>query len=153
MIIGFGPAGQQVAAALEQEGFSSEIIELNPASASKAADKKLAVHIGDASSGDLLAHSGIRDAGLVVLTVPDPRTARNIVKTVRQLSPDAFIIARSRYHIANADLINAGADVTVDEEQTVGVNLAYAALHRLRESNRDALACALAGERPDPVEP
>jgi len=153
VIIGFGPAGQQVAAALEQEGFSSEIIELNPASASKAADKKLAVHIGDASSGDLLAHSGIRDAGLVVLTVPDPRTARNIVKTVRQLAPDAFIIARSRYHIANADLINAGADVTVDEEQTVGVNLAHAALHRLRESNRDALACALAGERPDPVEP
>ena len=149
VVIGFGPAGQKVTAALQAEGLNPEIVELNPANAAVASEKKMTVHIGDATSADLLAHLGLPDAGLVVLTLPDPRTAQNITKTVRQLAPDSFIIARSRYHIANKDLRRAGADVVVDEEQTVGEHLAGEVVHVLRESNREALACALAGE---PVE-
>ena len=148
-IIGFGPAGQQVAVALQEEGLSPEIIELNPASAARAIEQNLTVHNGDASSSELLEHLGLRDAGLVVVTIPDPRSAQNILKTVRQLAPGSFIIARSRYHIANNDLRLAGADVIIDEEQTVGVNLAKEVIHLLRESNREALACALAAEVPD----
>ena len=149
VVIGFGPAGQQVTAALQQKGFATEVVELNPASAAKAMDQNLTVHIGDAATGDLLEHFGLPEAGLVVVTVPDPRTARNIIEKVRQLAPDAVIIARSRYHIANADLRKAGADVTVDEELTVGIDLAQEVLRILHESNREALACALAGEPPE----
>ena len=149
VLIGFGPAGQKVAAALQAEAQNPEIIELNPANAALAREKNMTVHIGDATSADLLAHIGIHDAGLVVVTIPDPRTAQNILKTVRQLAPDSFIIARSRYHIANKDLRRAGADEVVDEEQTVGIHLAQEVVHVLRESDREALACALAGTPPD----
>ena len=152
IIVGFGPAGQQVAAALMNAGLFPEIVELNPASAARAAERNLTVHIGDASSGDLLEHIGLRDTRLVVVTIPDPRTSRDIIKTARQLAPDSSIIARSRYHIANDDLRGAGADVIIDEEQTVGINLAREVMEVLRESHRDALACALAGERPQPAE-
>ena len=150
VVIGFGPAGQQVAAALQSKGFSTEIVELNPASAKKAADRSLTVHIGDATSGDLLEHFGLEDASMVVVTIPDPRTAQNVIKKVRQLVPDAVIIARSRYHIANPELRKAGADVTVDEELTVGIDLAQEVLRVLHESHKDAMACALAGEPADP---
>jgi CPA2 family monovalent cation:H+ antiporter-2 len=150
VIIGFGPAGQQVAAALQGEGLTPEVVELNPKSAAKARENKLVVHIGDAIAGDVLAHAGVPDAGLVVVTVPDPRTAAHIIASTRQLAPLAIIIARSRYHIAGKELRHAGADVTVDEEHTVGINLAREVLGVLHQSNRDALACALTGERPSP---
>lgn len=150
VIIGFGPAGQEVASALQAEGYTAEIVELNPASASKATEKKLTVHIGDASSGDLLEHFGLGDAGMVVITIPDPRTARNIITMIRHIAPDAKIIARSRYHLASADLHKAGADITVDEEQTVGINLAREALTVLQEGQIAAMACALAAKKPEP---
>ena len=149
VVIGFGPAGQKVAEALQAEALNPEIVELNPANATLANEKKMTVHIGDATSADLLVHIGLPEAGLVVVTLPDPRTAQNIIKTVRQLAPDSFIIARSRYHIANHDLRRAGANVTVDEEQTVGIHLAEEVVHVLRQSDREALACALAGTPPE----
>lgn len=148
LVIGFGPAGQQVAARLQAEGVAPEVIELNPKSAAKAREKKLTVHMGDATADDVLAHAGVPDAGLVAVTVPDPRTAARIIASVRRMAPEAVIIARSRYHIACQQLQEVGADVTVDEEQTVGVNLANEIIKVLHQSNRDALACALAGERP-----
>ena len=94
----------------------------------------------------------LREAGHVVVTIPDPRTAQSILKTVRQLAPDSFIIARSRYHMANQDLRRAGADLTVDEEQTVGISLANKIIDVLRESNRgdaDVVESDVGREFPD----
>jgi CPA2 family monovalent cation:H+ antiporter-2 len=147
-VIGFGPAGQRVAAVLLEDCIEPTVVELNPNTAALARRENLAVHMVDATNSDVISHLGIKGACLVVVTVPDPRSAKEIIHNLRTFAPDANIIARSRYHIASKSLMEAGADAVVDEENTTGDKLAEEVMDTIRITSRDALGCALAGERP-----
>jgi voltage-gated potassium channel Kch len=70
----------------------------------------------------------------VVITVPDPWTARNIVIQVRAMAPHVPIVARSRYHVHRWQLTMAGADAVVDEEDVVGIQIGEEVRTRLEES-------------------
>ncbi len=148
IVIGYGPAGRQVSEALRDNGLAPGIIELNPDAIHRARDMGLRIHIGDAASTDVLTHAGVPDALAVIVTIPDPRTAREIVAAVRALAPQARLIVRSRFQRACQDLKDAGATMVVDEENTVGRLLAHEALISLELGQDAGLACALAGRAP-----
>lgn len=148
IVIGYGPAGQQVSEALQQNGLTPGIIELNPAIIHRAADTGLHIHIGDATSTDVLIHAGVSDARAVIVTVPDPRSAHDITAAVRALAPETHLLVRSRFQRASKDLKDAGATTVVDEENTVGRLLAHEALTSLELGQDAGLACALAGRSP-----
>jgi CPA2 family monovalent cation:H+ antiporter-2 len=152
LIIGFGPAGQEVADALIKEKLRPEVIELNPKTAQIAREKGLPLHLGDASGTEMLEKGGIHEACIVVVTVPDPRSAAQIIRTIHLLSPNLPVIARSRYQIAVSDLQRAGA-VVIDEEHTVGIAIAREVIEVLRQPQNEAMACALAGHRPEEENP
>jgi voltage-gated potassium channel Kch len=96
----------------------------------------------------MLAHGGVSEACIAVVTIPDPRSAAQIIRSIQLLSPDLPVIARSRYQIANQDLHNAGATAVIDEEHTVGTALAHKVVEVLRQPQNEAMACALTGQRP-----
>lgn len=148
VVIGFGPAGQEVANAFDQQDVTVAVIELNPRTADMARQRGLAVYMGDATRPEVITHAGVQDALAVVITVPDPRTAEQIVANLRVVSPNCTTIVRSRYHIALQELQESGASIIVDEEKMIGQILAQEAVNFLRSGYRDALACALAGETP-----
>ena len=148
IVIGYGPAGQQVSEALQDNGLTAGIIELNPAIIQRSRDPNLHIHIGDATSADVLIHAGVPDARAVIVTVPDPRSARDITAAVRALAPQALLLVRSRFQRASRDLKDAGATTVVDEENTVGRLLAHEALSSLELGQDAGLACALAGRSP-----
>ena len=131
IIIGYGPAGRQVSDALQNNGLTPGIIELNPDAIRRARGTGLHIHIGDAADTEVLTHAGVPHARAVIVTVPDPRTARNITAAVRTLAPRAFLLVRSRYQRACQDLQEAGATTVVDEENTVGLLLARETLNSL----------------------
>ncbi len=133
---------------LLEEGISPNVVELNPHSAGEARRKGLPVHMADATNSDVVSHLGIKGACLVIVTVPDPRSAKEIIHNLRTFSPESRIVVRSRYHIASQSLKDAGADAVVDEENTIGDKLAEEVMGSIRATNRAALACALAGEKP-----
>ena len=147
-VVGFGPAGQRVAEVLLEEGIAPAVIELNPKTAKIARAKGLTVHMVDATISETISHVGVKGACLVIVTVPDPRSAREIIYNIRYYSPESMVIARSRYNIASESLETAGANVVVDEEQTIGDELAQAVMDSYRQVNINALGCALAGENP-----
>ena len=149
LIVGFGPAGQQVAHALKSQNVHPHVIELNPHTAAQARQMDLHVHIGDATSSDMLSHIGIQALCAVVITLPDPKTCRDVIANIRLLLPGIPILTRSRYHRYLMDLKNRGATVVVDEESVVGQTLANDLIDLLRKPNREAMACALTGERFD----
>lgn len=125
IIVGYGPAAQRAAEALGQTLSSSlVIIELHPSSAALARNAGFETHIGDATRAEVLEDAGVRSARAVIVAVPDPATSRQIVGQVRLLAPDALIVTRARYHAFRDELIGAGADVAVDEEEIVGKYLA-----------------------------
>jgi monovalent cation:H+ antiporter-2, CPA2 family len=142
-IVGFGPSGRKVAEALMENGIKPEVIELNPVSIKAAEEMGLAAHLGDASSPEMLSHAGIQGSCVVVVTIPDPRSAKRVVRTIKVLSPDSSVIVRSRYHIATRDLWEAGAAFAVDEEKVMGRELARQVIDFLKDADPEKLECAL----------
>lgn len=136
LLIGFGPAGQRVAEALL--GFigpAVHVLELNPRNAARAADYGLSAHIGDARQATVLEHVGIRRCFAVVITLPDPGSARQIIHLIRTMNPNATIVARSRYHVSRWELQMAGA-LVVDEEEQVGLVMASDVIDAMRQAGR-----------------
>lgn len=136
LLIGFGPAGQRVAEALLGfVGPAVHVLELNPRNAARAADYGLSAHIGDARQATVLEHVGIRRCFAVVITLPDPGSARQIIHLIRSINPNATIVARSRYHVSRWELQMAGA-LVVDEEEQVGLVMAGDVINAMRQAGR-----------------
>ncbi|HUU84488.1 MAG TPA: cation:proton antiporter [Phycisphaerae bacterium] len=129
VIVGFGPAARRVAEAMQPLHASRlVVVELNSRTAATARDFGLRAYVGDATRTEILEHVSVQTAACVVVTIPDPTTARQVVERVRSLSPQTPIIARARYHVHRHDLIRSGAAVAVDEEDEVGLRLASVVL-------------------------
>jgi CPA2 family monovalent cation:H+ antiporter-2 len=148
LIIGFGPAGEQVSHALKTHNVQLHVIELNPHTAVKAKQMDLHVHIGDATSDEMLNHIGNQEFCAVVITLPDPKTCRDVLANLKRSLPGIPILTRSRYHRYVTELNSLGAAIVVDEETTVGLTLANELIALMHKPNQDAMACALSGERP-----
>jgi len=142
-IVGFGPSSRMVARALMDRGLKPEVIELNPASVKAASAMGLRVHLGDASNTEILAHAGVKGSCVIVVTVPDPRSAKRILQNVHALSPAAGVIVRSRYNISTMDLWELGAAFVVDEENVVGLEIARQVIEYLKDSDPETVTCAL----------
>jgi len=100
------------------------VVDLNLGNIEIAQRYSLKAHPGDATQREILEHAGIYEARAVVVTVPDHATTRHLICLVRDLTPHAFIAARCRYHVLHWDLLHAGADEVVDEEDQLGRRLA-----------------------------
>ena len=136
VIVGFGPAGQRVAEVmLGEPNLRILVAELNPNTAEQALAYGLETYIGDATREEVLEKLHVRTAAAVVVTVPDPGTARQVVQRVRALAPDTYVIVRARYHVHRWQLDVAGAHAVVDEEDRVGVSIAAEVRERLRSRN------------------
>jgi CPA2 family monovalent cation:H+ antiporter-2 len=148
LIVGFGPAGRKVAELLKAVDIVPEIIELNPAAFESADREGVEMHLGDATKVEVLEHAGIRDAAVVVVTIPDSRTAAGIIRMIRMLRPMLEIVVRGRYHRHKPLLIEAGASLVVDEEEMVGEQLAATTVKKLTETDVYVNACRMIGKTP-----
>ena len=125
VLVGFGPAGQRVAETLMVEaGPRILVVDLNTANLDLARSYGLATTVGDIAREEMLEQLHVRTAAAVVVTVPDPGTARQIIQRVRAYAPDALVVVRSRYHVHRWQLEVAGAHAVVDEEDEVGARVA-----------------------------
>ena len=139
VIVGFGPAGQRVAEMLMGlEQCQILVVDTNPRSADHARSYGLRTYLADATREEVLESVQVRTARAVVVTVPDPATARLVVEQVRSLSPDTFIVVRARYHVHRWQLTVAGAHVVIDEEQEVGLRIAAEVRKKLSDPGYQA---------------
>jgi CPA2 family monovalent cation:H+ antiporter-2 len=140
VIVGFGPAGKRVAELeMGQRDLNMLVIDMSPGSLEQAQDYGLATIQGDATRPEILERAHVASALAVVVTIPDPFTARQIVMQVRSMAPNTKLIVRSRYHIHRWALELAGAHAVVDEENVVGVRIAEY-IHQWLEERRGAEA-------------
>lgn len=126
MIIGFGPAGQRVAEELMADYRDRLVVlDLNIDNVKFAWRYGLSAVVGDATQTDVLEHAGVERAQVVVITVPTVAATRRLIHNVRHIASGALIVCRSRYHIHRWELLRAGADAVIDEEDHVGHRMAY----------------------------
>jgi CPA2 family monovalent cation:H+ antiporter-2 len=137
IVVGFGPAGQRIVTALEEAGVPSAIADLNPASIAEARRRGLRAEVGDASRMEVLRHLRLPEAGALVVTVPDQRSALAIIAHARALAPHVPVIVRARYHVHALIYLGAGAHAVADEESEVGQILGRRVLEMLEGRGED----------------
>ena len=131
IVIGYGPAGQQVVDRLLENKVPFLVLEMNPDTVAQHRSR-ISIEVGDASQREVLLHVGAGQSLSVIVTIPDPATAQLVCAAVQRLAPGVPIVARSRYHHYRDALRRAGADRVVDEEQFVGIRLADEALESIQ---------------------
>jgi CPA2 family monovalent cation:H+ antiporter-2 len=129
LVIGYGPAGQQVVEKLREAGMPFLVLELNARTVA-ANRSAICIESGDATQTTILDHHAVGEAQLVVVTLPDPQTAELVIRQTKLVAPQVRVVARSRYHVHAAKLQEAGADHVVDEEELVGSTLGAEVLSR-----------------------
>jgi CPA2 family monovalent cation:H+ antiporter-2 len=139
IIVGFGPAGQAVGETLYRRRRPTTVIDLNPNALRTASRLGFDAYLGDARSAEVLEHLNVGQALGVVVTVPSPHAARDIVRHVKAMAPKTRLVVRARYHVYRWELEFAGADVVIDEEQHVGTRLASEVRRMFRTEQADDL--------------
>jgi voltage-gated potassium channel Kch len=96
------------------------VLEISPQLVRAAEECGMDGLVGDGTQRTILERAGIEAARAVVIAIPDNMSARGVVSQCKNLAPEVPVFARSRYHLFAGELQVAGADVIVDEEQSVG---------------------------------
>lgn len=123
VVIGYGTKGRSAVDTLVNNGVPKEsIVIVDPSSVAlgEAHAGGFAVVTGDASRREVLRRAGVERARQVIITTPRDDTTVLATLTVRQLSPEAYIVAAVREQ-DNVPLVRqSGADAVVTSSDAVG---------------------------------
>lgn len=123
ILVGYGPAGRNLARVFKDTGIPFIVIEMNPNSVNEMRENNINVVYGDASRTLILEHAQIKKAKLCVVVINDPRVTPRIIKLANYLNPTIQVIARTRY-LSEAEMLKeAGAHQVVPAEMETTVRL------------------------------
>ena len=139
VVCGFGRVGSAVAEALETFGVRYVAIDIDPDVVRGLRRRGTPVQFGDASSDRVLAHAGVTRAALVVVALPEIERAFLAVRAIRQVNPDAPILARAHHDAGRDQLVDAGATEVIQPEFEAASTLIRHALRRLTLPREEVL--------------
>ncbi len=116
VLIGFGLANRQLARVLSALGKPYVGADANAISVREALGRGEPVIYGDATRRPILERLGVQRAQLAVVALTDSVTTLRVVRMLRQLNPEATILARTRYVLDVDELQSAGANLVLAEE-------------------------------------
>ncbi|MEO5325771.1 cation:proton antiporter [Mesorhizobium sp. CC13] len=146
VIAGFGRVGRTIAHMLDAEAADIVALERDAAvvSRERAAGRK--VYLGDAARPEILSHAGAAGASMFIVTVDNAHDAAAMVRAVRQMRPDAPVLARARDAEHARELHAAGADFVIPDAVEAGLQLAARALSEFGYAS-EVLGDRIAAER------
>jgi voltage-gated potassium channel len=123
VVIGYGTKGRSAVDTLVNNGTSRDsVVVVDPGSVAQgeAHADGLAVVTGDATRREVLRRAGVEQARQVIITTARDDTTVLATLTVRQLNPDAYIVAAVREQ-DNVPLVRqSGADSVITSSDAVG---------------------------------
>lgn len=123
VVIGYGTKGRSAVETLVGNGLEREgvvIVDPSGVALQDAHADGLAVVTGDATRRDVLRRAGVADADQVIITTDSDASNVLATLTVRQLNPDAWIVAAVREQ-ENAPLMKqSGANSVITSSDAVG---------------------------------
>ncbi|KQP67232.1 MULTISPECIES: TrkA family potassium uptake protein [Nocardioides] len=123
VVIGYGTKGRSAVDTLINNGLDREsvvVVDPSPAALQDAHADGLAVVTGDATRREVLRRAGCATAEQVIITTDRDDSNVLATLTVRQLNPDAWIVAAVREQ-ENAPLMKqSGADSVITSSDAVG---------------------------------
>lgn len=131
VVLGCGRVGGFVARMLWRLEQPFVVVDADPGQVDAAREEGLPVVYGDATAEPVLEATGVREARLVILTVPDAADARMAVERVRALNPEVHVVVRSTGTEQLEDLSRLGVYEAVQPEFEAGLELGRQALVHL----------------------
>jgi voltage-gated potassium channel len=123
VVIGYGTKGRSAVDTLVNNGVDKEslvIVDPSTVALGEAHAGGFAVVTGDASRREVLRRAGVERARQVIITTPRDDTTVLATLTVRQLNPDAYIVAAVREQDNVPLERQSGADAVVTSSDAVG---------------------------------
>jgi monovalent cation:H+ antiporter-2, CPA2 family len=140
LLVGFGPVARQAVEALKRKDIAFRILEMNPGTVKHLVSEGIPAVYGDATQPGVLETLGVRQARLLLVTVPDHAVATTIIHHARCLNVELRIMARARFQGDIQHLYEAGAHGVVHDELEVGERFVTQSLAQLGVSHSEALA-------------
>ncbi len=123
VVIGYGTKGRSAVQTLVSNGTARDsVVVVDPSTVGQeeANADGLAVITGDATRRDVLRRAGVEHAQQIIITTARDDTTVLATLTVRQLNPDAYIVAAVREQ-DNVQLVRqSGADSVITSSDAVG---------------------------------
>ncbi|PLX82388.1 MAG: hypothetical protein C0617_14860 [Desulfuromonas sp.] len=130
IIAGYGLSGRNIGKVLRQMHLPAVHLEMNGEAVRRASKAGEFVVYGDATSPTLLQEVGIMRARAPVLAINDPSALARAIRAARDLNPELYILARTRF-VAELDyLTSLGADEVVPDELEASLQLSAFLLRR-----------------------
>lgn len=142
IIIGYGLNGRNVSKVLREAHIPYVVIEANPKNVLHAKKEDEKIINGDATKKEILEIAQIKKAKIVVVAISDSMATKIIVRLVRELNPDVYLIVRTRYVREVEDLIKLGADEVIPEEFETSIQILSRVLKKFHIPNSVILAQA-----------
>lgn len=132
IVVGYGVNGRNLSQVLKSTGIPYAVIEFSRTLAETARKDGARVIVGDATRAEILEHAGIRTAKALVVAIADRQATRRIVTQGRQMRPDLYLLARTRFVAELNVLYAAGADDVIPEEFETSIEIFAHVLERFR---------------------
>jgi Trk K+ transport system NAD-binding subunit len=102
VVAGYGVVGQNVAAALDEDGISHTVVDTT--------DDEAVDVVGDVNEPETLLEAGVEDARFTMLALDDDTTTMYTTVALERLAPDTEVIARANDVENTTKLYRAGAE-------------------------------------------
>ncbi len=123
VVIGFGPVGRAVDAAVRRAGAETVVIDLNVDTVQGLAAEGRAAIFGDGCNIEVLA-APLARARYLVITLPHAANRNGVIAAARLINPELQVYVRARYIAEEAELRQVGATAVRFEEAEVARSLA-----------------------------
>ncbi len=138
VICGFGRVGRLVGAALERRGFGFVVVEEDPGVVRELRARGVAVVRGSAENRAVLEQALLPSTAVLVVAVPEPLVARQVVSNARRDHPRLPIVVRTHSTSERDVLRRLGASEVVIGETELGLEMTRFALRRFGLSGTEA---------------
>ena len=129
IIIGFGVNGRNLAKAAYLSKIPYLVVDFDVDIVKEEAEKGVPIIFGDASEEEILHKLHLKSARSVVIAIADLSVSKDILKNIRSTNSSVYVLVRTRYVKATADLLALGADEVIPEEFETSINLFSKVMH------------------------
>jgi len=130
--------GQHLVSVLERLGIPRLVVEQDIGRVTELERKGVPTLYGDAANSDILSRVHLKQARVVVVTLPDEAAAAIVVATAREEAPNVPIIVRAASQEGVHRLIALGAQHVIFPELEGGLEMMRETLTRLGYRASDA---------------
>jgi monovalent cation:H+ antiporter-2, CPA2 family len=140
VICGYGRVGSTIGAALNQLNFPFVVIDEDPRKVRRLRTQGQMAFLGNAARPNLLERADIERARVLVVAMPDPLAARQIVDYAKQRNPRIDIVVRTHSGREREALQQQGVDEAVLGELELALEMTRHTIRRFGLSSTEAQA-------------